>query len=291
MPGVDKVPDRDPSHLTRQLGHDPEAKLLILTADLLGMCHSSNVGVYESVRSGLATGASLMVPGPWAREAAAYYRGEPVGVHLTLNAEFDFYRWRPITQAPSLLDGEGGFPRTVEDLWDHADIDESRLECRSQLERAILWGFDVSHLSTHLGALQNRPEFFDVYLELAIDFQLPIRLEGAEVEAGVGFPFRDLAAAAGVLTTDHHRIRRLPLSGELEQTVLDLAPGVTEISIEPAVDSPELRAIDAQSAQRVEHRDLVCGEELGAAIIAAGGILISWQDVRDAQRSPSGATA
>ena len=175
MLGVDKVPDQDPNHLTRRLGHDPEDKLLILTADLLGMCHSSNVGGYESVRSGLATGASLMVPGPWAREAAAYYRGEPVGVHLTLNAEFNFYRWRPITQAPSLLDGEGGFPRTVEDLWDHADIDESRLECRSQLERAILWGFDVSHLSTHLGALQNRPEFFDVYLELAIDFQLPVR--------------------------------------------------------------------------------------------------------------------
>ena len=39
-------------------------RLLILTADLLGMCHASNVGVYESLRSGLATGAGLMVPGP-----------------------------------------------------------------------------------------------------------------------------------------------------------------------------------------------------------------------------------
>ena len=111
------------------------------------------------------------------------------------------------------------------------------------------------------------------------------------MEKGVGFPFRDLAAAAGVLTTAHHRIRRLPLPGELEQAVLDLAPGVTEISIEPAVDNPELRAIDAQSVQRVEHRDLACGETLGAAVIAAGGIFISWQNVRDAQRSPSEAMA
>ena len=93
--------------LLERLGRRADERLLILTADLLGMCHASNVGVYESIRSGLATGAGLMVPGPWARDAASHYRGEPVGVHLTLNAEMDCYRWRSITQAPSLHDGDG----------------------------------------------------------------------------------------------------------------------------------------------------------------------------------------
>ena len=50
------------------------------------------------------------------------------------------------------------------------DLDEARRECRAQVERAIYWGFDVSHLDTHMGALQMRPEFFDIYLELAADF-------------------------------------------------------------------------------------------------------------------------
>ena len=36
-----------------------------------------------------------MVPCPWARDAAGGYRGEDVGVHLTLNAELDTYRWGP----------------------------------------------------------------------------------------------------------------------------------------------------------------------------------------------------
>ena len=36
----------------------------------------------------------------------------------------------------------------------------------AQIERAIYWGFDVSHLSAHMGALELRPEFFDVILEL-----------------------------------------------------------------------------------------------------------------------------
>ena len=120
-----------------------------------------------------------MVPCPWARDAAAMYRGEDVGVHLTLNAEWENYRWGPTTHSPSLLDGDGGFPRTIEDVWDHADLDEVRKECRSQIERAIFWGFDVSHLDSHMGTLQLRPEFFDVYLELAVDFALPLRMAGA----------------------------------------------------------------------------------------------------------------
>ena len=106
-----------------------------------------------------------MVPCPWARDAAAQYRGEDVGVHLTLNAEYDLYRWGPITHAPSLLGGDGGFPRTIEDVWDHADIDEVRKELRAQVERAILWGFDISHLDSHMGTLQLKPEFFVCYCD------------------------------------------------------------------------------------------------------------------------------
>ena len=75
--------------LVERLGHAPDARLLIVNCDDLGASHAANVGVYESLRDGAATSASLMVPAPWAREAAARYRGEDVGVHLTLNTEDD----------------------------------------------------------------------------------------------------------------------------------------------------------------------------------------------------------
>src|SRR5688500_12731762 len=183
--------------LAERLGYPADAKLLILNCDDLGSSHAANVGVYESLREGLATSATLMVPCPWAREAAARYRGEDVGVHLTLNAEWDLYRWGPITHAPSLLDGDGGFPRTVADVWDHADLDEVRKELRAQIERAIIWGFDVSHLDSHMGTLQLRPEFFDVYLDLAVEFGLPLRLSGASRERALGCPIRRPATAGG----------------------------------------------------------------------------------------------
>ena len=93
------------STLAERLGYSADDRLLIINCDDLGMCHSANEGVYDSVRNGLATSATLMVPCPWAREAASHYRGEDVGVHLTLNAEWELYRWGPITVAPALLDG------------------------------------------------------------------------------------------------------------------------------------------------------------------------------------------
>ena len=143
--------------LAERLGHGPDDRLVILNCDDLGYCQAANVGVYRALRDGLATSASLMVPCPWARDAAAAYRGDDVGVHLTLNCELDRYRWGPITHAPSLLDGDGGFPRTLTDLWEHADLDEVRRELRAQVERAILWGFDVSHLDSHMGAAPAAP--------------------------------------------------------------------------------------------------------------------------------------
>ena len=188
--------------MAERLGYAPDAKLLIVTCDDLGSTYSGNVAVYEALRDGVATSASLMVPCPWARDAAARYRGEDVGVQLTLNSEFDTYRWGPITHSPSLLDGDGGFPRTIEDAWDHADLDEVRRECRAQIERAIVWGFDVSHVASHLGTLEQRPDFFDVYLELAVEFGLPMRLGDSEGERVAGFPFRRLAAEEGAVFPD-----------------------------------------------------------------------------------------
>ncbi len=261
--------------------------MLIINCDDLGMCHSANEGVYHSLRHGIATSATLMVPCPWAREAAARYRGEDVGVHLTLTAEWELYRWGPITQAPSLLGGDGGFPRTIEDAWDHADLDEVRRELRAQIERAILWGFDVTHLDSHMGTLQLRPEFFDVYLDLAVEFSLPLRLSGRSTQELVGFPFRDLADEEGVLAPDHFVYYSGVGARSAFETYFDgLRPGVTELYLHPATDHAELRALAPDWARRVDdHQLLTADRDLVERLEANGVQLISWRDLRELQRA------
>lgn len=267
------------------MGFDPKTPLVIVTADALGFSYATNEGVRLALDHGAATSAGLMVPAPWARAAAAAHRGQDVGVSLTLNSEHDLYRWGPITHAPSLLDGDGGFPRTPADLWDHADVDEVRRECRAQLERAVLFGFDVSHLSSHLDAAILRPEFFDVVLGLALDYALALRLPNVEVQADAGFPFRDLAAKEGIQIADRVVNVRGPMAASIDKVVASLAPGVTEIVLRPALDTPELRAQTDDADDRVEHLSGVCSAAFADALAARGAQRIAWRDLRGLQRA------
>ena len=270
--------------LVERLGHAPDARLVIISADRIGTTHSSTAGGYQALRDGAATTGTIVMPGAWARHAAELYRGEDLGVHLTLNSELDCFRWGPITNAPSLLDGDGGFPRTVQDLWDHADLDEVRRECRAQLERAVLWGFDVTHLTTHMAALQQRPEFFDVLLDLAVAFDLPLRLEGSDAEANAGFPFRSLAMADGIVFPDHFRLVRGHARRHVIEQLTDLNPGVTELSLCPALDEPEIHSIDPAAAGRVDDLALALSTEMTQMLHQSEAVMVGYRALRSAQR-------
>lgn len=281
------VPGREPSivsevsTLLRLLGLSDDTRAVIVSGEGLGVSHAANSGVLDSIRRGVATTTALVVPGPWARHAlAAVDAGDDVGAELTLNAEHATYRWGPITQAPSLLDGDGGFPRTTGDLWDHADLDEVRRECRAQLERAIQSGIDVTHLGSHLDALALRPEFLDIYLELAQEFALPVRLPTAASERRAGFPLRDLAASAGVLAAD--RVLVVQGTAQLADAVGSLEPGVTEVVLRPAIDTPELRAYDPSWPERVRDHDLAVGGQLASLLV--GTTPVAYRQLREAQR-------
>jgi len=267
------------------LGHPADAKLLILSADQLGSTHAATSGGFTALREGAATTGTVMMPGPWSRYAADRHDGADLGIHLTLNSQLDCYRWGPLTAAPSLLDGDGGFPRTVGDLWDHADLDEVRRECRAQIERARLWGFDITHLATHLGTLQQRPEFFDVLVDVAYDAELPVRLESGDAEERAGFPFRRLAAEEGILMPDHFTLVRGGARSHLEETLADLRPGVTVVAFEPAIAAEEIRAIDPDATARMDDLDLLTDRDLPARLDAAGATLIGFRVIRDLQRA------
>jgi chitin disaccharide deacetylase len=274
------------SALAERLGYPDDARLVIVSCDDLGSCHAANVGVYRAVRDGLATCASIMVPAPWARHAANEYRpDDDIGVHLTLNAEHDHYRWGPVTHAPSLLSGDGGFPRNLDDLWEHADPEEVYRELKAQITRAQAWGIDVTHLAPHLTAITLRPEFFGIYLDLAVEFELPVRLPSTVTAEQAGFPFRQLAADEGVVFPDHfdHDWR----AGS-RQRVLDalarLEPGVTELHVQPAIDTPEVRALTPNAEQWIDDLELVVGHDLELALDRAGATLIGYRELRAVMR-------
>jgi hypothetical protein len=274
--------------LAERLGYSADSKLVIISCDDLGSSHAANVGVYAALREGAATCASIMIPAPWAHHAAEMYEGDDIGVHLTLNSEHPLYRWGPITQAPSLLSGGGGFPSTIDDLWEHADSDEVRRECRAQIERAMAWGIDVTHLAPHLSSMTLRPEFFDIYLDLAVEFRLPIRLPSTVTSEQAGFPFRSLAAEDGVVFPDWFDHDWRPGSRDrVFEAIAALQPGVTEIHVQPVVDTPEVRAISDDSEHWIDDYRLMVDDTalVIEALEAAGARLIGYRQLREVMRA------
>jgi len=273
-------------NLAERLGFAPNDRLLIVNCDDLGSSHSANVATYRSIIDGVATSATLMVPCPWAREAARMFEGLCIGVHLTVTCEYAGYRWRGLTRGASLHDEDGFFSATSKLALERIDPAEARAECRAQIETALAWGVDVTHLDAHLNVMLSRTDLFEVYLDLATEFRLPVRMLSREDTDKQGFHARERAAASGVLFNEHivypwpRRTREV-----FFEEVPKLPPGVTEIFAHPVLDGEELRGYDSRSADIRAH-DAVCLTDPAVANLLDRNDIkrISFREIRERQR-------
>lgn len=274
--------------LVERLGHAPDARLIILNCDDLGSSHAANLAALEAVDAGVATSATLMVPCPWALEGARMFVGKDVGVHLTLTAEYPTYRWRSLTGAASLHDAEGFLPRTAAEVWANARIEDVAAECRAQIDQALAWGVDVTHLDSHMGVNQMEPRCYALYVELAAEYRLPLRMAGKAFDGALGFPVRAPADAAGIVCPDDFVFRWKDKTTELLQRhVPRMAPGsLAEFLIHPVLDGPELRGYDLDAAQvRVDDHACAMDPAIAALFEAEQIELISFRPLRDLQRA------
>lgn len=154
---------------------------VVVHHDDLGASWSANMAFVELCEQGVVTCGSVMVPCPWFPHMAQLARENPeldIGVHLTLTAEFDRFRWRPMTGTADngMCDAEGFMPRRVADTRG-ADPAAVERELRAQIDAALDAGIDVTHLDAHMGTVWL-PEFVEIYERLGADYRLPIFLPG-----------------------------------------------------------------------------------------------------------------
>jgi len=166
--------------LAEKLGYASDAKLLIVHADDIGLAQSVNDASNEAFASGGISSGSIMVPCPWFIDFAEYYKSHPdldVGIHITLTSEWDYYKFGgvlPSTEIPSLLDENGYFYPTTEEVGMHADPLEAEKEIRAQIDRAIAYGIKPTHLDTHMGSVLAKPELVEIYMKLGKEYGIPV---------------------------------------------------------------------------------------------------------------------
>lgn len=131
---------------------------LITRGDDAGSCSAANRAVLEACERGIARNASLMVPGPAFAETARLFAGRPeicLGLHVTLNAEWQAVRWGPVLppeRVPSLVDDRGHFLPSPRHLRDRGFVlEEAVAEAQAQLDRARALGVEIAYLDEHMG--------------------------------------------------------------------------------------------------------------------------------------------
>lgn len=221
------------------------SRAVIVSASDAGLTYGVNEGVRQARSAGIVTDASLLVVGPFAREAVNRLGGS-LGIQLALNAEHELLEMRPVTYSPSLLGGRGGFPIDATDAAEHADPDEVYREFVAQIERAKTLGVAPTFLASHDDVVARHLALFDVFLDVAEEFGLPIR-------HGYNFGSNALDATAIAQRRGHfvadQTINWTP-GTPLRQTLADLPNGVTELIVHPAISSDDVVAVLADATAR-----------------------------------------
>ena len=166
-------------------------------------------------------------------------------------------------------------------------VEDARAECRAQIETAIAWGVDVTHLDTHMNVLQARSDLYDVFLELAAGFRLPVRMFSRQATDKQGFGARERAEASGVVFNEHSIFPwPRPTAEVFFEEIPDLPPGVSEIFAHPVVDGEELRAYDPLNADiRAHDAECLIDHRIADLLDQHRIRRISFRDLRDLQRS------
>lgn len=291
------------SSVIERLGFAPQDRVVIIHADDVGACHAANLGSFATLEAGIVSCGSILVPSPWFPEVAAYARAHPeadLGVHLTLTCEYESYRWGPVSPAgpgSGLRDEQGYLWRTTEAAWDHVTAEEAGRELRAQIERALEFGIDVTHIDTHMGTVFH-PKFLELYVQLALEYQVPCFFprvtEEMAAEAGVAQAFPAIQALMASLES-----RGYPLLDHMViDTLIDvedklafykeqfdgLQPGLTHLLLHPAVPTPELEGLGHMVRSRAQDYQVFTSSELRGYLAEAGVKIIGYRRLRDMVR-------
>lgn len=294
-----------PNPLLKKLGYSDADRLVIIHTDDIGMCQASIQAYKDLWEFGTITSGAAMVPCPWFPAAAEMCRENPamdMGVHATLNAEWDGYRWGPVStrdRDSGLMDEAGYFHQWNEAVTANAKPEAVAVEVNAQVERALAAGIDVTHVDSHMGTIIH-PNFVQSYLQAGMMRLLPNMLPRVtargfdmmgidESALAMYAPILNQLEAQGVPMLDG--LFSMPLEhdndhvGAAKKLLSEVPAGITHFILHPSIDTPELRAICPDWRARVANYHAFMSAELKDFIKDSGIHLIGYRAIRDAMRA------
>ena len=251
---------------------------LLIRCDDVGMCHTVNQAAKILIETGITFSSSVMFACPWYQEAVDILKSHPeisVGVHLTLNSEWQHYKWGPISgraAVPSLVDSNGYFFASEEQFRDSDyKIGEVEKELRAQIERALNSGLRIDYLDYHMGTAVSTPELRSLVEKLAYEYLL-----------GISMYFNEAYETLWAVPPEHKLNRLTEIVANLPQDRINL------VVIHLGLENPEMNALvdlnNPDDPYRVSiHRqaelDALCSGAFEKTLRENGVELITYQDL------------
>ena len=294
----------NPNPFLKKLGFSDTDRAVIIHTDVIGMCHASVQAFKDLWAFGSISSGAVMTPCPWFPTVAQMCRENSaidMGVHATLNAEWENYRWGPVSggEAGSGLKDEAGyFHQWHQAVYDNASPEQVETEVNLQIEKALKAGIDVTHVVSHMGTIMNQ-KFIQSYIQAATSRLLPnflprlnaagINLMGVDDEARARYaPVMEAMENTGVPMMDG--VLGMPLEHgddhiEVAKKLLgELPVGITHFILHPSIDTPELRAIAPDWRARVANYNAFMSDGLKVFIEKEDIKVIGYRAIRDAMR-------
>jgi len=282
--------------VAEQLGYPADSKLLIIHADDLGVSHSENEASISALQNGSVSSASIMVPCPWFPEIANYASQHPtadLGLHLTLTAEWKFYKWGtvvPTSEASSLLNSKGFFPDNSAEVATKAKLNEVEKELNGQVERAKQFGIDVTHFDTHMGSLLGTTDLLKLYIKLGHKYKVPVLLHRGFAKAMLNINLDDYITKNDVVLDQIYMANpedyKKGMKNFYSGVINSLKSGLNIILLHAALDNAEMQAVtvdhpDFGSAWRQADYDFFSSEECKKILRDQKIQVVTWREIRD----------
>jgi predicted glycoside hydrolase/deacetylase ChbG (UPF0249 family) len=291
----------EPTYAER-LGYPAGARVVLFHSDDAGMSHGSNLGTIRAIDKGVVTSTSIMMPCGWVPEFIRYAKAHPnldAGVHLTMNSEWDLYRWMPVAgkpAVPSMVDPDGYLWDNGKQTAENATPDDVEREIRAQIEKLEGMGIKPTHIDSHMGTLFARPEFAERYFKVGIEKQICVLAIGGHmthvmeeqdkgtVEGLKGMAEKAWNAGLPVLD-DLHTAAYDWKTGDKTQRFVDmlnnLKPGVTEVIVHATDPTEEMPLITDSASQRYNDTIALVSPEVKKVIQDKGIILTTWRELKE----------
>jgi hypothetical protein len=233
-------------------------------------------------------------------EFARYAKEHPdvdMGIHATLTAEWNVYRWGPVAgkpAVPGLTDPEGCLWRSGKEVVDHATPDEVETELRAQLDRCLTLGLKPTHLDTHMGVVYDTPEFLERYIKVGAENGIPVMVPGGHAQflaqespelSGMIRPLGEKVWALGLpVLDDLHTGYGCKAPTDKKAQVIEflrtMKPGVTQFIVHCTRPSEIFQQISGSGKMRLAELEALTSPEVKKVIEEEKIILTTWRELK-----------